>query len=95
MRGKELIIALSISLGIAVAILSLPDILEPIAHKILLVLGIYWPLAIFIIGIVHGLKPDEHTWPITVSYGIMQRNMKGAIVSTSVFAGALTLVWAV
>jgi len=94
MRGKELIIALSISLGIAVAILSLPDILEPIAHKILLVLGIYWPLAIFIIGIVHGLKPDEHTWPITVSYVIMQRNMKGAIVSTSVFAGALTLVWA-
>ncbi|MCH4815558.1 MAG: hypothetical protein QXY87_07530 [Saccharolobus sp.] len=94
MRGKELIIAFSISLGIAIAILSLPDILEPIAHKILLVLGIYWPLAIFIIGIVHGLKPDEHTWPITVSYGIMQRNMKGAIVSTSVFAGALTLIWA-
>jgi len=34
MRGKELIIALSISLGIAIAILSLPDILEPIAREI-------------------------------------------------------------
>jgi len=93
MRGKELIIALSISLGIAIAILSLPDILEPIAREMLLVLGVYWPLAIFIIGIVHGLKPDEHTWPITVSYGIMQRNVRGAIASTGVFAGALTLVW--
>jgi hypothetical protein len=93
MRGKELIIALSISLGIAIAILSLPDILEPIAREMLLVLGVYWPLAIFIIGIVHGLKPDEHTWPITVSYGIMQRNVRGAMASTGVFAGALTLVW--
>jgi len=93
MRGKELVIALSISLGIAIAILSLPDILEPIAREILLVLGAYWPLAIFIIGIVHGLKPDEHTWPITVSYGIMQRNVRGAMASTGVFAGALTLVW--
>jgi len=87
MRGKELIIALSISLGIAIAILSLPDILEPIAREMLLVLGVYWPLAIFIIGIVHGLKPDEHTWPITVSYGIMQRNVRGAMASTGVFAG--------
>jgi len=93
MRGKELIIALSISLSIAIAILSLPDILEPIAREMLLVLGVYWPLAIFIIGIVHGLKPDEHTWPITVSYGIMQRNVRGAMASTGVFAGALTLVW--
>ncbi|MCQ4366931.1 MAG: hypothetical protein NO114_04670 [Sulfolobales archaeon] len=93
MRKKELIIALSISLGIAIAILSLPDILEPIAREMLLVLGVYWPLAIFIIGIVHGLKPDEHTWPITVSYGIMQRNVRGAMASTGVFAGALTLVW--
>ncbi|SAI86745.1 uncharacterised protein [Saccharolobus solfataricus] len=93
MRRKEVIIALSISLGIAIAILSSPDILEPIAHKILSVMGVYWPLAIFIVGIVHGLKPDEHTWPITVSYGLMQKNLRGAFISTSVFAGALTIVW--
>jgi hypothetical protein len=93
MRGKELIIALTISLGIAIAILSMPDILEPIAHEIIQVLGGYWPLAIFIIGIIHGLKPDEHTWPITVTYGIMQKDVKGAMLSTGVFAGALTLIW--
>ena len=93
MRGKELLIALSISLAIAIAILSLPEIIEPVAHEMLLVLGAYWPLAIFIIGIVHGLKPDGHTWPITVSYGIMQKNVKGVMASTGVFAGALTLVW--
>lgn len=24
----------------------------------------------FLLGIVHGITPDEHTWPITFSYAI-------------------------
>lgn len=50
-------------------------------------------LAVLLVGIVHGLKPDEHTWPITVSYGLMQRDVRGVMAAVSVFAGALTLVW--
>lgn len=91
---KDLLIAVIISFALAIAILSLPDILEPIANTILTYLGAYWVLALFIIGIIHGLKPDEHTWPITVSYGLMQSSVRKALLSTSVFAGALTLVWA-
>ncbi|MEM3972457.1 MAG: hypothetical protein QXF96_07685 [Saccharolobus sp.] len=93
MMRKEILIAIIISIAIAVAILSLPDILEPIAHKILTILGTYWALAIFIIGLIHGIKPDEHTWPITISYALMQKQFKYAIVSTAIFTTALTLVW--
>ena len=35
------------------------------------VVGIYSALLIaFLLGIVHGITPDEHTWPITFSYAI-------------------------
>ncbi|WP_367173614.1 hypothetical protein [Caldivirga sp.] len=93
MSSKELILAVTVALAIIVAILSLPDILEPIAKNIVKSMGPYWLLAVLVIGIIHGLKPDEHTWPITVSYGLMQRTIRGVILSTIVFTGALTLVW--
>jgi hypothetical protein len=91
---KDILIAVIISLALAIAILSLPDILEPVARSVLTYLGVYWPFAVFIIGVIHGLKPDEHTWPITVSYGLMQSSIRRALLSTAVFAGALTIVWA-
>jgi len=90
---NEVLIAVIISIALIIAILSLPDILLPLAKYILTGLGNYWFLAISLIGIIHGLKPDEHTWPITVSYGVMQKDVKHALLSTTVFAGALTLVW--
>lgn len=90
---KDLILALIISFALAIAILSLPDILEPIAKEILKTLGPYWYIGILVIGMVHGLKPDEHTWPITVSYGLMQNTIKKALISTWVFALSLTLIW--
>jgi len=93
MKNKELVFALLISTALAVAILSLPDVLQPVAKRILTALGFLWPVAIFAIGVVHGLKPDEHTWPITISYGLMQKNLRKAMLSTAVFALALTLVW--
>ncbi len=27
-------------------------------------------LTAFLLGVVHGVTPDEHTWPITFSYAI-------------------------
>ena len=24
----------------------------------------------FLFGLLHGIPPDEHTWPITISYAI-------------------------
>ena len=92
MRRKELALAAVISSAIAVAILSMPDVLRPAAESLLRALGLYWPAAVLLIGVIHGLKPDEHTWPITVSYGMIQESLGKAMISTGVFAGALTLV---
>lgn len=55
-------------------------------------------LTIFImlgLGLVHGLVPDEHTWPITIPYALGQENPKKAVLSTIIFTGALTLVWSI
>ena len=91
--SKTWILAVIISVAIIIAIMSMPEVLEPLAKYIVKTMGPYWLLAVLIVGIIHGLKPDEHTWPITVSYGLMQRNVQGVITAVSVFAGALTLVW--
>ncbi len=82
-------------MAIIIAIMSMPEILEPPLAKYIVrsMGGPYWLLAVLIVGVIHGLKPDEHTWPITVSYGLMQRNVRGVITAVSVFASALTLVW--
>lgn len=39
-----------------------------------------WELALgiaFILGLLHGVTPDEHTWPITFSYSIGSYSSKG------------------
>ncbi len=33
-------------------------------------------LASLVLGIIHGITPDEHTWPITFSYAIGMRSRK-------------------
>ncbi|MGC9071741.1 MAG: hypothetical protein ACP5HK_03475 [Acidilobus sp.] len=92
-KVKVVSLALIISAAVTVAILSLPEFIEPLARSIISSMGPYWLLAVFVVGVVHGLKPDEHTWPITVSYGLMQRDVRGVVAAVSVFAGALTLIW--
>jgi hypothetical protein len=87
------ILGLVIAIAVMMAVMSMPQVLKPVARFIVKSMGPYWILAVFIIGIIHGLKPDEHTWPITISYGLMQRNTRGVITAVAVFAGALTLVW--
>ncbi|WP_054858057.1 hypothetical protein [Vulcanisaeta sp. JCM 16159] len=91
--SKIWLLAGIISVAIIIAIMSMPEVLEPLAKYIVKSMGPYWLLAVLIVGVIHGLKPDEHTWPITVSYGLMQRSVRGVIAAVSVFAGALTLVW--
>ena len=41
------------------------NIFNPIGVGVL-----YGLIAAFILGLIHGITPDEHTWPITFSYAI-------------------------
>ncbi|HLI46333.1 MAG TPA: hypothetical protein VKU94_03990 [Geobacterales bacterium] len=94
MDKKLLAISFLISSAIIVAILSVPDIMEALANSVLEKLGVNLIfLALLFIGIIHGLKPDEHTWPITIPYALAQKDLKRAILASFVFTGALTLVW--
>jgi hypothetical protein len=52
------------------------------------VLGIL--LVSFLLGVLHGVTPDEHTWPITVSYAIGsasgRQGMKAGLLFSAAFA---------
>lgn len=48
-----------------------------------------------LLGIVHGITPDEHTWPITFSYAIGTYSVRGGLVVGAVFALAFTVQRAV
>ena len=40
--------------------------------------GLYMALITsYLLGIIHGVTPDEHTWPITFSYSVGSYSMKG------------------
>nr|NNM91348.1 hypothetical protein [Bacilli bacterium] len=45
----------------------------------------------FLLGIVHGVTPDEHTWPITFSYSIGSYSTKGGMKAGFLFSLAFTL----
>ena len=44
-----------------------------------------------ILGMVHGITPDEHTWPITFSYAIGSYSTKKGIRAGLIFSAAFTL----
>ena len=53
--------------------------------------GILGILAVsFLLGVLHGVTPDEHTWPITVSYAIGaasgKQGMKAGLLFSAAFA---------
>ncbi len=48
-------------------------------------------LTAFILGIIHGFTPDEHTWPITFSYSIGSYSTKGGFKTGLLFSLAFTL----
>ncbi|MCL4319318.1 MAG: sulfite exporter TauE/SafE family protein [Firmicutes bacterium] len=56
--------------------------------------GIIWTTALvtaFLLGMVHGITPDEHTWPITFSYAIGSYSTKKGLIAGLTFSLAFTL----
>ncbi|MDA8192892.1 MAG: hypothetical protein M0Z53_02670 [Thermaerobacter sp.] len=45
----------------------------------------------FLLGMVHGVTPDEHTWPITFSYAIGAYSVRGGLIAGLTFSLAFTL----
>ncbi len=45
----------------------------------------------FLLGVVHGITPDEHTWPITFSYAIGTGTTKGGAKAGLLFSSGFTL----
>lgn len=45
----------------------------------------------FLLGMVHGITPDEHTWPITFSYAVGSYSWKGGIRAGLLFSLAFTV----
>ncbi|MGC8563017.1 MAG: hypothetical protein ACP5NO_07500 [Thermoplasmata archaeon] len=44
----------------------------------------------YLLGIVHGITPDEHTWPITFSYSVGTFSTKGGAKTGLVFSSGFT-----
>ena len=40
----------------------------------------------FLLGLVHGVTPDEHTWPITFSYAIGSHSSRRGLVAGAIFS---------
>ncbi len=45
----------------------------------------------YLLGILHGVTPDEHTWPITFSYAIGKYSTKGGMKAGFLFSLGFTL----
>lgn len=45
----------------------------------------------FLLGMVHGITPDEHTWPITFSYSVGSYSSKGGRRAGFLFSAAFTV----
>jgi hypothetical protein len=45
----------------------------------------------FILGILHGITPDEHTWPITFSYAVGSFSTLGGMKAGFVFSAGFTI----
>ena len=48
-------------------------------------------LLAFLLGIVHGITPDEHTWPITFSYAVGSYSTKKGMKAGFFFSSGFTL----
>ncbi|MEM1724680.1 MAG: hypothetical protein QXW71_02755, partial [Thermoplasmata archaeon] len=52
-----------------------------------------WEILIisFFLGLLHGITPDEHTWPITFSYAVGSYSTKGGMKAGFLFSLGFTL----
>lgn len=48
-------------------------------------------LTAFLLGLVHGITPDEHTWPITFSYAIGSYSTRRGLLAGLTFSLAFTV----
>jgi hypothetical protein len=48
-------------------------------------------LTAFLLGLLHGITPDEHTWPITFSYAVGSYSAKGGMLAGFLFSLTFTL----
>ena len=51
----------------------------------------YLLLGSLVLGMLHGVIPDEHTWPITFSYSVGSATGRGGMLAGIHFASAFTL----
>jgi len=59
---------------------------------IFMLIELIYPLLLsFILGIIHGITPDEHTWPITFSYAIGVANEKKGAEAGLLFSLGFTI----
>ena len=56
------------------------------SHALLPLLG-----SAFLLGALHGITPDEHTWPITISYAIGGASGRRGLQAGVLFSAAFTL----
>ncbi|MDP8003061.1 MAG: hypothetical protein ACP5M8_06320 [Caldisphaera sp.] len=45
----------------------------------------------YILGTLHGITPDEHTWPITFSYAVGKYSTKGGLLAGLLFSLGFTI----
>lgn len=45
----------------------------------------------FVLGVMHGATPDEHTWPITFSYAVGSFSTRGGMKAGFVFSAGFTV----
>lgn len=59
------------------------------------VAGLAIVVTAFVLGIVHGITPDEHTWPITFSYAVggysTRRGMRAGLIFSAAFTAQRAL----
>lgn len=48
-------------------------------------------LTSYLLGVVHGITPDEHTWPITFSYAVGSYSSRRGMKAGMTFSGGFTL----
>jgi sulfite exporter TauE/SafE len=48
-------------------------------------------LTAFVLGLVHGITPDEHTWPITFSYAVGGYSTRRGLRAGLIFSAAFTV----
>jgi ABC-type nickel/cobalt efflux system permease component RcnA len=47
-------------------------------------------LTAFLLGLIHGITPDEHTWPITFSYAVGGYSTRRGLRAGLIFSLAFT-----